>query len=126
MLGLFDQVRFDFNLAKSEWLDITGDSSVLNITRCNPAIELAHHAREVAKYVAKFGDLSPADRWHMTQVLRGKRLYRPLGALRGFRPDESLIEDPLRGLPYWEIVYGWLGACYTVTSHVARQGDEAA
>ena len=49
---------------------------------------------EVFKYALKLSDLSPADRWEAFRVLKGKRLIRSWGSLRGVVIPDDLTDDP--------------------------------
>lgn len=116
-LVLSRRQTFDWHHCKMEWLEITGDSRVVNFTACDPSISLAIHAREVLKYCAKFGDLSPAQRHEVGTTLRRRPLYRPWGELRGLTLPESLCDSSLAGEPYIETLWRWLGTCYTLQRH---------
>jgi len=132
-LGLWHPHNHGLYLTTDDWIDLDAaraeiyeiaQAKNIHVEKCDPAIAFAVHLREVLKYTAKFGDLTPADRILVAQAIKGMRLINSYGALRGFTPDESLLDDPLVGLPYLEQVYLWLGACYAL--YAARQGGEAA
>ena len=81
----------------AEWHKITGDSMVVD---CRPILgDPVEGFMEVFKYAVKFSDLTLADNWHAAQILKGKRLLNSLGLFRGVDIPESMLDEPLDGLP---------------------------
>lgn len=70
---------------------------------------------EVFKYAVKFSDLTLADNWHAAQRLKGKRLLNSFGLFRGVEVPDSLLDEPLDGLPYWDRFYRYLQGEYQFT-----------
>ena len=70
---------------------------------------------EVFKYAVKFSDLSLADNWHAAQILKGKRLLNSFGLFRGVKVPESLLDEPLDDLPYWDRFYRFIQGEYQFT-----------
>jgi hypothetical protein len=99
---------------RDEWHAITGDSHMCDV---RPIVgDPAQGFMEVFKYAVKFSDQPPADTWHAYQVLKGKRLLGSAGCFRGVDVPESLLDEPLDGLPYVELFYRYLtGKGYTLT-----------
>jgi len=100
----------DQKALSAEWLDITGDSFVVDIRRIrsNPnagGLDIASGLLEVCKYALKFHDMTLPDTWLAFQVLRTRRLVDSFGVLRGVQVPENLLDDPLEGLPYVERHY---------------------
>lgn len=96
-----------------EWLKITGDSMIVDV---RPILgDPADGFMEVFKYAVKFSDLSLADNWEAAQVLKGKRLLNSFGLFRGVDVPESLLDEPLDGLPYWDRFYRYFGGEYQFT-----------
>lgn len=83
---------FDFKACKAEWLRWTGDSDVLNIKplTVDAAGSCASSLKEVFKYTTSFkpGDLSAVERFYISAVLKGRRLFGNFGALRDPAADD--------------------------------------
>ena len=94
----------------AEWHKITGDSMVVD---CRPILgDPVEGFMEVFKYAVKFSDLTLADNWHAAQILKGKRLLNSFGLFRGVEIPESMLDEPLDGLPYLDRFYRYLGDEY--------------
>lgn len=97
----------------AEWLRITGDSMIVD---CRPITgDPSEGFMEVFKYAVKFSDLSLEDNWQAAQVLKGKRLLNSFGLFRGVQVPESLLDEPLDGLPYWDRFYRYIQGEYAFT-----------
>ena len=70
---------------------------------------------EVFKYAVKFSDLSLEDNWQAARILKGKRLLNSFGLFRGVQVPESLLDEPLDGLPYFDRFYRFFGGHYQLT-----------
>ena len=98
----------------AEWHKITGDSMVVD---CRPILgDPVEGFMEVFKYAVKFSDLTLADNWHAAQILKGKRLLNSFGLFRGVEIPDSLLDEPLDGLPYLDRFYRYLGDSYQPAS----------
>ncbi|WP_321838416.1 protein rep [Pseudomonas kulmbachensis] len=98
----------------TEWHKITGDSMVVD---CRPILgDPVEGFMEVFKYAVKFSDLTLADNWHAAQILKGKRLLNSFGLFRGVEIPDSLLDEPLDGLPYLDRFYRYLGDSYQPAS----------
>jgi hypothetical protein len=97
----------------AEWLGITGDSMIVDVRPITG--DPSEGFMEVFKYAVKFSDLTLADNWHAAQVLKGKRLLNSFGLFRGVQIPESLLDEPLDELPYWDRFYRYLGGEYQFT-----------
>lgn len=86
-----------------EWHSITGDSFVVDVRPIEG--DPADGFMEVFKYAVKFSDQPPADTWHCFQVLKGKRLIASSGCFRGVEVPDSLMDEPLDGLPFVTLFY---------------------
>jgi len=96
-----------------EWLSITGDSMIVD---CRPITgDPTEGFMEVFKYAVKFSDLTLADNWHAAQLLKGKRLLNSFGLFRGVQVPESLLDEPLDSLPFWDRFYRYMGNEYQFT-----------
>ena len=101
---------------KREWEAITGDSFMIDVRPFRPGQEPAEGFMEVFKYAVKFSDLSLADNWQVAQFLRATRLLFSLGVFRGVQIPESLTDEPLDNLPYFDLFYRYFGETgYTLT-----------
>lgn len=97
----------------AEWHRITGDSMIVD---CRPITgDPSEGFMEVFKYAVKFSDLSLDDNWHAAQVLKGKRLLNSFGLFRGVEIPESLLDEPLDSLPYWDRFYRFIQGEYQFT-----------
>lgn len=105
-----------------EWHKITGDSYIVD---CRPIVgDPAEGFMEVFKYALKFSDLSLADNWEAAQTLKGKRLLGSFGLFRGVQVPESLLDEKLDDLPYWDRFYRYLKGEYQFTGESPRAKPE--
>lgn len=105
---------------REEWREVTGDSFMVDVTEGYG--DPVKSFMEVFKYAVKFSDLSPAQNWEVAQVLRGRRLINPFGCLWGVKVPESLLDEPLEDLPYFERFYRFVNGCYTLTGECLSAG----
>lgn len=105
-----DSYIIDAAALKQEWLNITGDSSVINIQYSqNDAPYL-----EVFAYALKFSEMSHPDRWFASQQLKRERLISSFGELRGVNLDDDVNDDVLtEDEPYVDTLFKWLGLRYS-------------
>ena len=101
MVVLSEHAPDKFSLS-SEWENITGDSKIVDV-RLISQDDLASGFVEVFKYAVKFSDQPEADTVSAYQVLKGRRLLDCSGVFRGVVIPESLLDEPLDGLPYVDI-----------------------
>lgn len=110
--------RFDYVALQAEWLKITGDSHVLNVTAAKHPEDPARDFLEVFKYALKFADLTPAQNLEAYQVMNGKNLLFSAGLFRGVEIPESMVDEDLDDLPYVELFYRYLpGSGYNLEEH---------
>ena len=95
----------DQKALSAEWLGWTGDSFIVDVRPLHDPVE---GFLEVCKYALKFSDLDEADNWHAYEVMSGQRLIDSHGLMRGVEIPESLLDEPLDGLPFVDILYGYL------------------
>ena len=100
----------DQKALSAEWEDITGDSFIVDVRRIKGkpnagGLDIASGLLEVCKYALKFHDMTLPDTWHAYQTLRTRRLVDSFGVLRGVEIPDSLLDDPLEGLPFLERHY---------------------
>jgi len=106
----------------AEWHRITGDSFIVD---CRPITgDPSEGFMEVFKYAVKFSDLSLEDNWHAAQRLKGKRLLNSFGLFRGVQIPESLLDEPLDSLPYWDRFYRYLQGEYQFTGESPKPKNE--
>jgi Replication protein len=97
-----------------EWRAITGDSFIVDVRPIDQA-DPASGFLEVFKYALKFSDMEPADTWAAFLVLGGRRLVGSAGLFRGVEIPESLLDEPLDGLPFVDLFYRYCaGRGYTL------------
>lgn len=106
----------------AEWHRITGDSMIVDVRPITG--DPSEGFMEVFKYAVKFSDLTLEDNWHAAQVLKGKRLLNSFGLFRGVEIPDSLLDEPLDELPYWDRFYRYLGGEYQFTGE-APKGRES-
>ena len=98
-----------------EWLDITGDSFIVDvrpIDQANPASGFI----EVFKYALKFSDMDEADTLSAWFWLRGRRLVASVGLFRGVVIPEELTDEPLDGLPFVEYFFRYFDGAYSLST----------
>jgi len=106
----------------AEWHRITGDSMIVD---CRPITgDPSEGFMEVFKYAVKFSDLSLADNWQAAQVLKGKRLLNSFGLFRGVEVPESLLDEPLDSLPYWDRFYRFVQGEYQFTGESPKGANQ--
>jgi sarcosine oxidase delta subunit len=95
--------QVDISFLKQEWLDITGDSSVINIKYADDNAYL-----EVFAYALKFSEMENQDRWDAFNLLRKERLISSFGELRGVELPEDETDDLLdTPEPFDDVLYRW-------------------
>lgn len=105
--------QIDQQALSAEWHSITGDSMVVDV---RPIVgDPSEGFMEVFKYAVKFSDLSLEDNWQAARILKGKRLLNSFGLFRGVQVPESLLDEPLDGLPYFDRFYRFFGGHYQLT-----------
>jgi hypothetical protein len=110
--------RFDYAELQAEWLKITGDSHVLNVSQAQHPENPAEDFLEVFKYALKFSDLTPAENLHAYEVMRAHRLLFSAGLFWGVQVPESMTDEPLDDLPWIELLYRYLpGSGYNLDEH---------
>lgn len=92
----------DQHKLRNEWHHNTGDSMIVDVTPFHDQQDVIGGFLEVFKYAVKFGDLPLDDNWHAYETLLGKRLIASFGAFRAVEIPESLLDEPLDGLPFVE------------------------
>jgi hypothetical protein len=100
--------RFDYAALQAEWLKITGDSHVLNVSHAKHPEDPALDFLEVFKYALKFIDLTPEQNLEAYEVMRGSRLLFSAGLLWGVEVPKQMTDTPLDDLPYIELFYRYL------------------
>lgn len=106
---------FDFKTLHDEWLKITGDSHVLNVTPAQHPDNPAQDFLEVFKYAVKFSSLTPEQNLEAYEVLHGHRLLFSAGLFWGVKVPKSNLDEDLKDLPYLKLFYQYLpGSGYTM------------
>lgn len=98
-----------------EWLDLTGDSYIVDVRPFSNQEDVTGGFLEVFKYAVKFSDLPIEDNWHGYLVLKGRNLVFSLGAFRCVEVPEYLTDESLDDQPFVELLYMFAkGAGYTL------------
>lgn len=93
---------------EQEWLEITGDSSVVDVRPFASDQPVADSFAEVFKYALKFSGMSLENNWGAYLALDKTRMVFSYGLYRGVEVPEDLTDQvPLEELPYVELLYRW-------------------
>jgi hypothetical protein len=123
MMILYRQ-RINAAALKREWQAITGDSHVLRIDPARHPKDPAQDFLEVFKYALKFSDLTPGQNMEAYEIMRGKRLLFSAGLFWGVQVPESMLDEKLDDLPYFDILYKYIaGSGYNITTREHLHGD---
>lgn len=100
-----------------EWHNITGDSYIVDVRPIDISSEQSHinGFLEVFKYAVKFSDQPPADTVHAWLTLKGRNLIGSAGCFRGVEVPESLLDEPLAGLPFVEYFFNFRNGAYSLS-----------
>lgn len=90
-----------------EWLGITGDSYIVDVTAFHDQENVVNGFLEVFKYAVKFSDLPLGDNWKGYQVLKGRNLVFSMGEFRGIDVPDSLVDEGLDDQPFVELLFGF-------------------
>jgi len=90
---------------RSEWETITKDSFMVDVRPLNQHDDPAEDFKEVFKYALKFSGLEPSDNWLAARLLAGSRLLFNFGVFRGVKIPDTLTDEPLEDLPYFDLFY---------------------
>jgi hypothetical protein len=114
---------FDYAELQAEWLKITCDSHVLNVTPAQHPNDPTQDFLEVFKYALKFSDLTQAQNLEAYEAMKGKQLLFSAGLFRGVEVPEALTDEELDDLPYIELFYKYTaGSGYNITK--IRESDD--
>jgi hypothetical protein len=114
MIVLHDRPLDQEKLSR-EWLEIMGDSFVVDISPLQNADDPAADFCEVFKYAVKFSSMKTDDLFEAYFILSGKRLIFSGGLFRGVVIPEDLTDDLPEDLPYIELMYRYTEAGYSLT-----------
>lgn len=114
MIVLHDR-PLDQEKLSQEWLEIMGDSFVVDISPLQHPEDPAADFCEVFKYAVKFSSMMPAELFEAYFILAGKRLIFSGGLFRGVEIPEDLTDDLPQDLPYLELMYRYTEAGYSLT-----------
>ena len=104
---------------RAEWEAITGDSFMVDVRPFRAGQDPAEGFMEVMKYAVKHGDLTLEKNWQAAQFFKGRRLLFSFGLFRGVTIPESLLDEPLEDLPYFDLFYRYcVGQGYALTPDV--------
>ncbi len=93
----------DLDALKAEWLEVTGDSHVVNVKKADDGAFL-----EVFAYALKFSEMEHPDRWFAFNELSGERLISSFGVLRQVELVESEADELLDSdEPFVDVLFKW-------------------
>ena len=123
-----DLLEFEWNISE-EWRKLTKDSFNVDVTPIDMSSEESRFKAicEVFRYALKFGEMEIADQVHAYKILKGRRLVRAFGSLRGVIVPEDLnesIEDELKLKPYMDLVYEYSKGKGYFLKEVTDTGDQ--
>jgi hypothetical protein len=99
-----------------EWLDVTGDSFIVDITPIEKDAETGSFAggcSEVFKYALKMNDLDMEKQIEAFFTLRGSRMVFAFGEFWGVKVPEKLTDDPLENEhEYEDLLFKWYECGY--------------
>ena len=107
IFGLLDS-WIDRDMLVAEWLEITGDSHVVDVRRVRKVNGSYREAfQEVFKYALKFSDMSLSSTLEAYLCLKLRRLQGSFGLFRGVVVPDSILDDvsSLNGISYLERRY---------------------
>lgn len=115
MIALAETAPSQSDLA-DEWHSITGDSYIVDVRPITHDDADGHvdGFLEVFKYALKFSDQDPADTVHAWLTLKGRNLIGSAGCFRGVDVPESLLDEPLDGLPFVEYFFRYSSGSYSM------------
>lgn len=129
MLALAETMPDAAELANT-WHNITGDSDIVDVRPVHQDADGSYAGAffEVFKYATKFSDQEPADTVNVWSTLKGRRLIGSAGLFRGVEIPESLLDEPLDGLPYVDLFFRYINGSYRlpVGSRVPHEFRRAA
>jgi hypothetical protein len=115
----------DYEAMREEIRRISGDSHVFRIDPFQHPEAPERDFVEVFKYAVCFQDLVPRDLAHAYLTLKSRRLLFSAGCFWGLKIPESLNDEPLDGLPFFDLLYRFVGRSYSlVASGSASDGWE--
>lgn len=94
----------DQSAISEQWHAITGDSFIVDVREITPD-DPAKGFMEVFKYAVKFSEQDPEDTFDTYLTLAGKRLIGSFGSFYGIPEPDELADDPLEGLPFFEMFF---------------------
>ena len=108
-------VTIDQHQLSQEWLKITGDSYIVDVRPIDNHHDPVKGFVEVFKYALKFSDLSYNQQIHAALTLSKRRLLFSFGLFRGVKVPDSLTDEPLKDLPYIDMLYRFIDGQYKLT-----------
>lgn len=123
-----DLLEFEWNISE-EWRKLTKDSFNVDVTPIDVSSEESRFKAicEVFRYALKFGEMEIPDQVYAYKILRGRRLVRAFGSLRGVVVPDDLhdsIEDELKLKPYIDLVYEYSKGKGYFLKEVTDTGDQ--
>jgi hypothetical protein len=103
----------DVEFLRAAWLSITGDSYIVDVRPINE-VDPVRGFMEVFKYALKFSDMTAEDTFGAWQVLQKRRLVGSAGLFRDVEIPESMIDEPLDGLPFVDLFFEYMKGGYSL------------
>lgn len=106
----------DHDSLSKEWLQITGDSFIVDAQPLRNQEDPASDFCEVFKYAVKFSSMETPDLLHAWFMMKDKPLVFSGGLFRGVKVPEELTDDEIADQPYVELMYRYFdGVGYSLT-----------
>lgn len=123
-IWLCDSVPDAVEISK-EWLLITGDSHIVDVTPFHDDKNVSDGFLEVFKYALKYSSMTFEHNWEAYTVLQTRRLVSSFGIFYGLQiPEQMTDEIDFDELPYIELVYKYFLGSYKLVLSTNPQGNE--
>ena len=96
------------DIIRSEWLNITGNSTEVRVTPCANPDDPSKDFLEVFKYALKFSKLTKERLVECYLYFKGKRMIFSGGLFRGVNVPEDLADETIKNEPYLDLIYKYL------------------
>jgi hypothetical protein len=103
-----------------EWLEITGDSKIVDVRKIDED-NVGTALRYVVKYVLKANKLTPSQIYECYLLLRDRKKIFSLGVVRGLKPEKDGKAAALDATPYADLQYSYQDGAYRAANPAAKK-----